>query len=66
MKNYLRGSSMAGCLGSDTEHDNRGAGKVNRMSPSGELKTSEAACTSLRRTTKGGDYYRHTTVKTRR
>jgi len=66
MKNYLRGSSMAGCLGNDTEHDNKGARKVNRMSPSGELKTSEAACASLCRTTKGGDYYRHITVKTPR
>jgi len=63
MKNYLRGSSLAERLGNDTEHDNKGAEKVNRISPSGELKTSEAACTSLCQTTNGGDYYRHTTVK---
>jgi hypothetical protein len=38
---------LAECLGhNDTEHDNKGAGKVNRMSPGGELKTSEAACAS--------------------
>ena len=63
MKNYLRGSSMAECVGNDTEHDNKGAGKVNIMIPIGELKTSEAACTSSCRTTKGGYYYRHTTAK---
>jgi hypothetical protein len=43
MKNYLRGSSLAGQLGNDIEHDNKGAGKVNRMISCGEAKTSEAA-----------------------
>jgi hypothetical protein len=40
MKNYLRGLSLAERLGNnDTEHNNTGARKVNRMIPSGEMKT---------------------------
>jgi hypothetical protein len=46
-KKLFLGSSMAECLGNNMEHDNKGAGKVNRVSPSGEMKTFEAVCTSL-------------------
>ena len=37
---YCRGSFLAERLGNnDTEHENKGAGKVHRMIPSGEMKT---------------------------